>query len=335
MSDWLGWRKPPEEKPAPEGPVALAPIESIDVEAAYRARVGPVSRGILFLFRYVPLSMTYSFFAAFVFVGAATQLALVGLGIAGDLLRWRYAPDLKLADREWVGLFCDGEWSAEAAQAYDHWYCGLEKPFLLLGIGYLVAMFFLELFVPAPAFAAYMDLFAPLHDWTREHLYIAAKHSADLIAHGYGHRVAFLVHLLMVAIFMALTTPVLFCIGGNDWIRKYHVRNAMKKETILARRKMEEPIGKSIYLMIFSGFWLLSTFLVLFLFRIESISWNGCGRYTICPQYNYFSIVFEIIISIISYSIILTLLVTLMATAKAGSIRFAQITSGEKNNGCR
>ncbi len=263
-------------------PATLPPVSSIDAKAAYRARVGRLTRVVFFAFQYMPLTIVYWLMAGTAFVGETLECALITVGVVGDLLRFRFAPDLKVPLESWVDLYYD-EWDAKAEHAFSRWYCGWEKPVIIGSSIYIVIFFLLDLLLPAGILTAYTALFAPLHDWMQAHLAIAGRHSADLIAHGYAQRIPFLIHVETVAALIMMSVPFLIGVGGNTWQILYLKKFYQTDKDANSYRESLKKTGKIefFFMMKFSIIVIiLATTMVLF----QNISFDGCSARAYCPH---------------------------------------------------
>ncbi|HAD25072.1 MAG TPA: hypothetical protein DCF61_04985 [Alphaproteobacteria bacterium] len=278
-------------------PATLPPVSSIDVKAAYRARVGPINRAILFVLFYLPLTFSYSVYAAFIFIDDVFRIGLIVAGVVGDLLRYRFAPNV---GRDWasaVSLFRDGVWSNEVEQAYTRWYCGWEKPFFI-GIASYIAIFcIIRGLLPANLFNAYIDLFGPLHDLTRQIFVMASNHSSDLTNRGYEHLVGAVVHIEMLMALVIIATPFLICIGGSKWLTSSFFTPYIKEGEIIKWREDRAKIVKNLirprYIILYIFSCLFFGFFCIVVYSNMGISWNSCIKLRLCPQTSliYFTIV--------------------------------------------
>ena len=269
-------------------PATLPPVSSIDVKAAYRARVGPISRMLLALFSTIPLTFC-CVIMTLAFTSAELRWTVLLLGIFGDILRWRLAPDKNLGIEHWVRLFCDGQWSEAAKRAYAPWYCGLEKWLLTGGVVYFIILCILEAALPAGVFETYLNIFTPLHDWTQDNLRVAAKHSADLISHGYGHRVQVLLHIEAIALILFFLMIFSIALGGAGYVVKYNAGRSQK----MAERSTRRVYRKLFKWKITSGIAVMSlaaSFLLFFVFGVglsflsAVIAWDDCRLRSFCPH---------------------------------------------------
>lgn len=333
MTEWAGSRKKPWGDAAPAAPT-LPPIESIDADAAYRVRVGLLSRGILFLFRYFPLTLAYLLFEALHLVtSVAEMMPFFGLGMAGDLLRWRYAPDLRLTNADWVGIYCDGEWSENARQLYARWYCGLEVPLYFLGLAYLLFLPSLARIFPAHSFDTYLNLFSPLQEWVGANLFIAGEHRADLIAKGSTQQVDFLLHYEMFAVFVTLLIFFLICIGGNTVFKIVYKESFSlnKKNKYKFINKTRKSCEKFILIKIIWAI-ILTIIICIALFIVESRFWNRCLENISCFENKHYILFFYFVFTGSVQALLLSSLLFRSMMLKAWSIRSAQLSTGEGNN---
>jgi hypothetical protein len=314
----------------------LAPIEAVDVASAYRKNVGPFSRGTLFVFRYFPLTIAYTFYGTlFLQMSAGETLIFMGLGLAGDVLRWRFAPDLLVENRDWVSFYCDGAWSEAAGRIYARWYSGLEIPVISAYILYLVFIFSAFDSFRENSLDEYMNYFSPLHEWTRQHLPIAREHAADLAVNGRARQIIPLLHFATVVVFAIPLILFLTSIGGNCWSIKGYVKyynEAVTKNT--AYKYIDKTrIASSNYIL----FRIISIsfiyFIIIFiLYTLENTNWNNCISDQQCFLDEYYTMLFSFIFAGIAKVSIFSVLLNRSLMVKAWSIRFEQISLGEKNN---
>ena len=309
-------------------PATLPPVSSIDVKAAYRARVGPISRMLLALFSAIPLTFC-CVIMTLAFTSAELRWTVLLLGIFGDILRWRLAPDKNLGIEHWVRLFCDGQWSEAAKRAYAPWYCGLEKWLLTGGVVYFFILYILEATLPAGAFETYLNIFTPLHDWTEENLRVAAKHSADLISHGYGHRVQVLLHIEAIALILFFLTIFSTALGGAGYVVRYHAGRSQKMAEHSTPRgygklfkwKITSEIAIIFYAVVFLLFFLLGVGLS-FLFAV--ITWDDCRPRSFCPHKSTFNAALRFVGFGLGSAIWLAAPIWFRINAMAWSVRLTQ-----------
>ncbi|HBF98044.1 MAG TPA: hypothetical protein DDW95_05800, partial [Alphaproteobacteria bacterium] len=248
----------------------------------YRARVGRLTRVVFFAFQYMPLTIVYWLMAETAFVGETLERTLITVGVVGDLLRFRFAPDLKVPLESWVDLYYD-EWDAKAEHPFSRWYCGWEKPVIIGSSIYIVIFFLLDLLLPAGILTAYTALFAPLHDWMQAHLAIAGRHSADLIAHGYAQRIPFLIHVETVAALIMMSVPFLIGVGGNTWQILYLKKFYQTDKDANSYRVSTKKIGR-IEKFLFASFLIASIIFAVTMVMFQNISFDGCSARAYCPH---------------------------------------------------
>ena len=208
--------------------------------AIYREHLGPVPRALAFIYTCFPLSLIYGSYALIFFLDPVYGYVLFGFGVTADLLRLRFARELKLPYQFWVELICDHKSDPAIERIYSRWYRRLTLPTVVLGFGYLILFVLADLTLPASDFQNYLSHFATLHEWVRENLFVAQNRSQNPITLAYPGRANYAAHLVGVTTLLLIIVPPMLFLGCNGcWTHLYIPARTTKSQK---KRKIKSDI---------------------------------------------------------------------------------------------